>query len=130
LDRAGVKFILVGGAAMIHGLGRATYDVDVVYARDEANCKKLVDVLNPFQPYLRGAPPGLPFRWNQETIKAGMNFTLTTILGNIDLLGEVTGGGCYEKLLPDCVEVEFNGARCKLCHCGNVDTSQACRGKT
>ena len=30
----------------------------------------------------------------------GLNFTLTTALGDLDLLGEVTGGGTYEQLLP------------------------------
>lgn len=115
LFHGGVKFILIGGAAaMIHGLGRATYDVDVVYARDEKNCRKLVDLLQPHQPYLRGVPRGLPFRWDLQTIQAGLNFTLTTTLGDIDLLGEVTGGGKYEDLLPHTAEVEFSGARCRL----------------
>jgi hypothetical protein len=30
----------------------------------------------------------------------GLNFTLTTALGDIDLLGEVTGGGRFDELLP------------------------------
>jgi hypothetical protein len=60
----------------------------VVYARDEANISSLTSALR-----LRGAPPGLPFRWDEQTIKAGLNFTLTTTLGDLDLLGEVSGGG-------------------------------------
>lgn len=35
-----------------------------------------------------------------ETLARGLNFTLTTTLGDLDLLGEVTGGGGYEDLLP------------------------------
>jgi hypothetical protein len=50
--------------------------------------------------YLRGAPPGLPFRWDGETVRRGLNFTLTTSFGDLDLLGEITGGGGYEALLP------------------------------
>jgi hypothetical protein len=38
---------------------------------------------------LRGAPPGLPFQWDERTIKAGLNFTLTSTVGDLDLLGEV-----------------------------------------
>jgi predicted nucleotidyltransferase len=102
----GVRFIVIGGwAAIIHGAARSTNDVDVVYARDAENIQSLVDALQPWQPYLRGAPPGLPFRWDAATIKAGLNFTLTTQYGDLDLLGEVTGGGTYEELLPFAQEV-------------------------
>jgi hypothetical protein len=52
----------------------------------------------PLQPYLRGAPPGLPFRWAAETLRRGLNFTLTTQAGDLDLLGEVTGGGGFDDL--------------------------------
>src|SRR5438552_51246 len=41
LSRAGVCFILIGGrAAIAHGAARATYDVDIVYARDPENIRK------------------------------------------------------------------------------------------
>lgn len=101
LDQHQVEFILIGGvAAVAHGLARATYDVDVLYARTPENMRKLVAALSDHQPYLRGVPPGLPFRWDEQTIRAGLNFTLTTSVGDLDLLGEVTGGGSYEELYP------------------------------
>src|SRR5690606_8571642 len=101
LTRHNVRFLVIGGgAAIAHGAARLTYDVDVVYARDPENVRNLVAALGPHQPYLRGAPLGLPFRWDDRTIQAGLNFTLTTALGDLDLLGEVTGGGTYEQLLP------------------------------
>jgi predicted nucleotidyltransferase len=64
--------------------------------------------------YLRGAPAGLPFRWDTDTLVRGLNFTLTTSAGDIDLLGEVTGGGPYENLLPHTIEVAAFGI---TCHC-------------
>src|ERR1700730_17887021 len=83
-----VRFIVIGGgAAIAHGAARTTYDVDVVYARDAENSHHLAAALQPHQPYLRGAPPGLPFHWDEPTIQAGLNFTLVTTLGNLDLLG-------------------------------------------
>jgi predicted nucleotidyltransferase len=96
---ARVEFILVGGvAATVHGSARLTRDVDVVYARSPENMRRLVDALASHDPYLRGAPQGLPFRWDLDTIQRGLNFTLTTRLGDLDLLGEVTGGGGFEQL--------------------------------
>lgn len=99
-----VECIVIGGlAATIHGSARLTQDVDVCYARTPDNIRRLVEALKPLKPYPRGAPRGLPFRWDIETIEAGLNFTLTTTAGSIDLLGEVAGGGTYAALLSHTV---------------------------
>jgi hypothetical protein len=101
LSQAGVEFIVVGGvAARAHGSARLTNDLDVVYRRTPENIERLGSALAPHAPYLRGAPPGLPFRWDTDTIVRGLNFTLTTAFGDLDVLGEVTGGGGYDQLLP------------------------------
>jgi predicted nucleotidyltransferase len=115
LAEGGVEFILVGGAAATaHGSARLTQDVDVVYRRTDTSVERLVGALRPHHPYLRGAPPGLPFRWDSATIKRGLNFTLTTDLGDLDLLGEVVGGGTYEDLLADTITLKVFGVVC-LC---------------
>ena len=115
LTGARVEFILVGGAAAAaHGSARLTQDVDVVYARGRENLGRLVEGLRPYSPYLRGAPPGLPFSWDVDTLVRGLNFTLTTTLGPIDLLGEIAGGGAYENLRTDAVTIHAFGIDC-LC---------------
>ena len=107
-----VAFILVGGvAAVVHGSARLTQDVDVVYARDSANLSRLVACLAPLKPYPRGAPEGLPFRWDEAAVEKGLNFTLTTKLGDLDLFGEIAGGGTYEDLRGHTVEVDLFGHR-------------------
>ena len=96
LDRNEVAFVIIGGiAATLHGSARLTFDLDIVYERTPDNLQRLVAALAPFEPYLRGAPPGLPFKFDVETIRRGLNFTLTTSDGSIDLLGEVSGIGNY-----------------------------------
>jgi predicted nucleotidyltransferase len=110
LHGAGVEWILIGGvAARAHGSGRVTQDVDLSYARNTANLERIVGALKPFKPYLRGAPKGLPFDWSVATLRAGLNFTLTTTSGDIDLLGEIIGGGTYEDLLPHTIELTIFG---------------------
>ena len=119
LTEAGVEFILIGGAAAtVHGSSRLTRDVDVVYSRTRENMARLVTALTPYQPYLRGAPPGLPFRWDVPTIERGLNFTLVTQLGDLDVLGEIVGGGGYEALLPF---TSFIRAFDVQCRCLNLD---------
>lgn len=111
---ARVDFLVVGGlAATIHGSARLTQDVDVVYARSDDNIARLVTALEPYQPYLRGAPPGLPFAWCTATVRRGLNFTLTTTVGDIDVLGEIVGGGLYEALVEHTVVVDLFGHACK-----------------
>ncbi len=114
LNRHQMQIILIGGGAgIVHGSQRVTSDVDVVYSRHPDNISRLAEALKPHHPYLRGAPPGLPFHWDVPTIQAGLNFTLTTDLGDIDFLGEVAGGGTYEQLLPFTIELEAFGVTCR-----------------
>ncbi|WP_434479526.1 hypothetical protein [Gemmatimonas sp.] len=115
LHEARVAFIVVGGvAARAHGSSRLTDDLDISYARSPANLARLVAALGPLNPYLRGAPPGLPFEWSVATLRAGLNFTLTTSAGAIDLLGEITGGGHYEDLLAHTLPISIFGCDLQL----------------
>jgi hypothetical protein len=115
-----VEFILIGGlAATVHGSARATFDIDVVYRRTPDNIGRLTTALEPLSPYLRGAPPGLPFRFDPATVERGLNFTLATALGGLDLLGEVVGGGRYEDLVPRSQVIALFGFECR---CVTLDT--------
>ncbi len=110
-----VEFILIGGAAAIaHGSARFTQDTDVVYERSPENLQRIVAALAEYRPYPRGAPAGLPFVWDAATLHRGMNFTLTTELGDLDLFGEIPGGGTFGELAGEAIEIELFGVRC-LC---------------
>jgi hypothetical protein len=114
LTQHNVEFIIVGGAAATaHGSARLTQDLDIAYRRTPENISRLVAGLAPHSPYLRGAPPGLPFRFDAETITRGLNFTLITDLGDLDLFGEITGGGGYDDLLPHTLVLNLFGVSCR-----------------
>jgi hypothetical protein len=115
LSGAGVEYIIVGGvAAGIHGALRTTVDLDVVYRRTPDNIDRLTAALAPYRPYLRGAPAGLPFHFDRDTVLRGLNFTLTTTLGALDLLGEVTGGGSFDDLMASAETVTLEGFACRV----------------
>ena len=119
LNAGEVDFILIGGMAGIaHGAARVTYDLDIVYDHSPENIQRLVTALRPINPYLRGVPQGLPFRWDVETVAAGLNFTLTTSLGDLDLLGDIPGGRNFAELLPHSSVLDVEGVRCR---CLNLD---------
>lgn len=85
LSGAGVEYIVVGrAAATAHGSARLAH-LDVVYRRSRENLGRLAAALGPHRPYLRGAPPGLPFQWEVRTLEQGLNFILATDLGALDL---------------------------------------------
>jgi len=114
LVRANVDFILIGGmAAILHGSARVTFDVDLIYSRALENIERLAAALAPYRPYLRDAKPNLPFAWDAKTIRDGLNFALTTDLGDVDLFGEVAGSETYSDVLPDSFDVEAFGVQFK-----------------
>jgi predicted nucleotidyltransferase len=95
-----VDFVVIGGLAMIaQGSDYMTKDLDICYSRSERNLAAIATAFAPLHPYRRGAPPGLPFQVDAPTLKAGLNFTLVTDLGDVDLLGEVRGVGWYDQVL-------------------------------
>jgi predicted nucleotidyltransferase len=104
LIRNNVEFIIVGGLAITaYGSAYITNDLDFCYRRNDTNFKNIVDALTPYNPKLRGAPDDLPFLFDVDTLKRGNNFTLKTDLGDIDMLGEISGVGTYENAQRDAV---------------------------
>ena len=115
LDDAGVEFVIVGGvAATLHGSARLTSDLDIVYSRSKENIRRLVRALRPLRPYLRGAPPGLPFQFDEGAVGSGLNFTLTTEAGPLDLLGEIAGGFDYPVLRKRSAFFRLYGRRVRV----------------
>ncbi|MGP0074935.1 MAG: nucleotidyltransferase [Bryobacteraceae bacterium] len=95
---AGVDFVIGGLAATLHGSAQVTYDLEICYSRASTNLRRLTDALAPFHPRPRGFPSGLPFVWDEATLRNGTVFTLQTDIGEIDLLAEVTGLGAFDEV--------------------------------
>ncbi len=125
-----VSFVIIGGiAATLHGSARLTNDLDVAYERSPENIERLAAALLPFDPYLRGAPPGLPFRFDAPTIRRGLNFTLRTTAGDVDVLGEVTGVGGYPEVERESIEMEFFGASYKVINLNTLIRAKRAAGR-
>ena len=92
-----------------HGSSFVTADLDICYARNAKNFEALVRSLGPLHPRLRGVPKDLPFHFDSRTLKAGLNFTLSTNAGDVDLLGEIMGVGGFESILKGSMEFDLYG---------------------
>lgn len=111
----GVEFVVIGGlAANIHGVTVPTYDIHICYNRSPENLQRLARTLHPLNPTLRGAPKDLPFRADEATLKAGLNFTFETRLGDIDILGEVGGVGFHKEAEQASSEVSMFGLKVRV----------------
>ena len=107
-----VGCVIVGGvAAAIHGSLTLTSDLDVCYRRSPENLKRLAEALQSVNARLRNAPEGIPFILDAETLRRGLNFTFTTDIGDLDLLGEVRGVGFYDEVFAGSVIAELFGYR-------------------
>lgn len=105
-----VKFVIVGGiAAAAHGSPTATGDIDVCYERHSSNLDRLAAALRDLQARLRGTDDDVPFLLDAKTLAAGDHFTLTTSIGDLDLLGTPAGSSGYRDLSARAVEVDLGG---------------------
>lgn len=117
LAGAGVRFVVIGGvAATIQGSARFTSDIDICYDPADDNVERLVALLTGWKAYLRGVERGLPFILDARAFRITPIMTLTTEVGDIDVLDIVPGIGDYAAVLraSEAVEigdVEFRSLR-------------------
>ncbi len=116
LERHGVEVVVIGGlAAWIHGAPVVTTDVDVVYARDPENIRRLVDALREIDAIYRD-PGGRRIQPNESGLSAttgGGHHLLTTVAGDLDVLRDAAGFG-YPELLPRSTLLDLDGVRARV----------------
>jgi predicted nucleotidyltransferase len=111
LNSAGVRYVVIGGIALIrHGVVRATRDVDVVIAGDAENIarmRSLIDVWPATRP--DGSPvPG-------ESVAPGRTINLATPHGDLDLLSERSSPLSFNELLARAEVRRIDGVDAPIC---------------
>ena len=99
LVEGGVDFVVIGGiAGVARGSAYMTQDLDIAYARDPDNLRRLAAALAQLDARLRGAPEDVPFLLDAETLKQGAHFTFETASGPLDILDRPDGSPPYPEL--------------------------------
>ncbi len=94
-----VRFVVIGGLAMIvRGATHITGDIDVAYDRSKENLSAIAEVLRKSHARLRNVPADLPFILDERTFRNVLNLTLTTDVGDMDLLAVPDGVDSFEGL--------------------------------
>lgn len=126
-----VEFVILGGFAIkAHGSSYITQDLDFAYRRTSENLRKIVKALAPFKPRPRDFPAELPFVFDETTLLHGTNFTFATTIGDIDLLGEVTGIGDYAEVAKEFVIMRLFDYDIKILSLDGLIKSKRAAGRT
>jgi predicted nucleotidyltransferase len=115
LTAGGVDYVVIGGVAVaLQGYGRATKDLDIVYATDPANLDALGAVLMAAGARLRGIPEDIPFVPDGRTLRRTQILTLDTVDGGLDLLVDPSGAPPYETLRGRSELVDYEGLQIRV----------------
>lgn len=112
LVKAKIRFVVIGGvAATIQGSARFTNDLDICYDPSPDNVEHLVTLLRSWHAYLRGVEPGLPFLLDARAFRTTPVMTLTTDVGDIDVLDVVPGVGTFDDVLKASERIQLGEVR-------------------
>ena len=107
---SGAEVVLIGGLAVIlQGGERSTKDVDFAYRRTRQTAQAIAKALKDFHPRPVDFPEGLPFVWDEATLRNMSVLTLTSDLGRIDFLSAPEGVESVEALLARAVPADIDG---------------------
>lgn len=122
-----VDFVVIGGFAVIlHGVPRATKDVDVVPAPGEENLGRLWRALEDLGAEPQGLddlrPEEMPVAWSLAGLVEGQgNWILHTRLGRVDVMQWVKGVEGYEDLRRNAVTERLEEVGCSILVAGLND---------
>ena len=106
----GVDFVVIGGiAAIAHGSPRLTRDLDIAYARDDANLEALGAVLASLDAKLLQFTEEVPFVGDAATLANVQLLTLTTSAGRLDVMTQPEGAPSYDVLRNRAVRQRLMG---------------------
>lgn len=111
LNGAGVRYVLIGGIALIrHGVVRATRDVDAVFDPDPRNVERIRTLIDRW-----GAtrPDGSPIP--EDSIAGDRTIHLATPNGDLDLLPENSASVSFAELLARAETRRVDGVEAPIC---------------
>lgn len=138
LTAAGVRFVVVGGFAVIaHGVIRATADLDICPDPEPANLRRLSEVLASLGAEQLGVgdfdPDELPLDpRNPEHLAQGGNFRTTTSLGGLDVMQWLLGlpdEEAFAALAEQAVEADVEGTVVRVASLAHVRAMKRAAGR-
>lgn len=118
LVAAEVRFVLVGGLAVgVHGVVRATRDIDIVPDPEPANLTRLAELLVRLEGRQIGVDTEhLPYQpTDPDGLRAGGSFQVATVHGQLDILQQSDTIPAHEAIAADALEIDWQGLTVQVC---------------
>jgi len=129
LSDADVEFVVIGGIAVAaHSVVRATEDLDLVPKPEATNLGRLLDLLQARNARLLLSPQREIDDRVRRAVLAGRNLTVTTELGDLDVVQRLPGVPAYADLAADAMLVELHGVRFRVCSREHLIAMKRARG--
>lgn len=132
LARHDVEYVLIGGyAALLHGSGTATIDIDIVPARPKSNLANLAAALTELEAKVRAAgSEGLQFSASAESLQGMSVLNLTTRYGDLDLTFAPSGfADGFEDLRNGATAMKIDGVLVLVASLDDVIASKEAAGR-
>jgi hypothetical protein len=129
LEGGDVQFVVIGAVAVgAHGHIRATQDLDIVPEPRHDNLDRLGNVLVALDARLsadrqRGIDPEL-----RQALYAGRNLTLTTRLGDLDIVQRLPGVPPWSALIADAERTTLGEVPLAVCSRSHLIAMKQARG--
>jgi hypothetical protein len=109
LNRAGVRYVLIGGlAAVLHGGVLRTGDADICPARDPDNLERLAAALHELHAAIRAGDEQVPLPADPTLLRQNDIWNLSTTYGDLDIAFCPAGTAGYEDLAEAAVRYELD----------------------
>lgn len=126
-----VHFVVIGGIAVAaHAAVRATEDVDLVPDPDAENLSRLCAVLVSLDARLLLNPQRTIDAKVRTALEQGRNVTVTTRLGDVDIVQRLPGVPAFAALEEDSLDVELFGVAFRVCSREHLIAMKRARGSS
>ena len=107
----GVEFVVIGGlGAVLQGAPIATFDLDIVHARNEENLDRLLTALGKLRSCDR-SQAGRRIRPTRSQLRSAGHQLLMTEFGPLDVLGSAGADRSYSELIDEADVFELGDLR-------------------
>ena len=110
-----VEFVVVGGmAGILHGSSLVTQDLDLCAPMTPENINHILQALREIHPRFRMHPDRPPLPEDPARLAGFKNLYISTDLGEIDFLAEITGVGDFDTVSQSAIKVRVSGVECRV----------------
>jgi len=125
----GVRFVVIGGVAVAaHAAIRATEDVDLVPSPDSENLERLLEVLHALGARLLLNPEREIDDEIREAVLRGRNLTVTSKLGDLDVVQRLPGVPPFSELDAQAIETTLFDVPLLVCSRAHLIAMKRARG--